>query len=266
MNLDEYREMKAQETEEVVVDAQIEQGAVANVEQVVQTPTEIEQPQSSGATETPVQEDAPQVPTKVTYNGQEFEVEQLVQAQTEAERLRQENIQASRTVQQASVAQQYYTKLMENPEYAKAFAEKNGLMYLDPKEQAIQELEQNYNNLLVKQEIDTMKIKYPDFNEQEVLKFAVDRRLSSLDDAYTLFKAQSGTASPAMDIEAIKAQIRQELQAELQSNTNTGSMIGSSGGGAKSVQSQTTDLSSAELRIAQGLGISAKEYQKWKDA
>lgn len=271
MNIDEYRAFKAQQEEESAGgagDVQVEQTTAAMPEQNVQETGQVqsapEQSQIEGAVQP--EPETPQTPSTIKVGDTEYSVDELVQARTEAEVLRQQQVAAQAQLQQASVAQQYYAKLMENPEYAKAFAQNNGLAYIDPKEQAVQELQQRYDQMLLEREIDNMKLKYQDFNPQEVVKFAVDRKINNLEDAYLLNKARTGSLEPqgTIDKTSITEQIRQEVLAELKSEVNTGSLIGG-GGSGKPVQDSTPQLTSQEIRVAKGLGMTPLEYAKWKN-
>lgn len=248
MNIDQYREEQARIQSELEVEqgAQVEQTATDAVEQGVQEA--IQEEQSS---------------TEVTAEAS-AQVEQV--ANPDVERLQAELNQAKQYLKQAEEAKIWYDKINENPEYAQAFAKDKGLAYVDPKDRAVQELEQRYQTMLVEKEIQNLSIKYPDFNAEQVVATAVNKGLNNLEDAYLLSKVAQGTAQPAtqsIDVEALKAQIRQELQNELQSQVSTTSMIGA-GTGSQSVQPSGVELTAHELKVAQSFGISPAEYQKMK--
>ena len=269
MNIDEYRAMKAEMEQEQpegtgVENAQIEQSPVVTPEQGTQETEQVQPPSEPATQQEPVGQ--AEIPSTIKYGEAEYEVESLIKAKEEAEALRQQQAQIQAQLQQTQIAQQYYNKLMENPEYAKAFAQNNGLTYIDPKEQAVQELQSRYNQVLLEREIEVMQIKHKDFNPQEVVKFAYEKGISNLEDAYLLHKARNDSPKQeAIDINTIREQIRQEIQNELQSNVNTGSLIGGSGGGGKPVQSSAPELSAQEMKVARGLGLSPKEYAFYKN-
>lgn len=268
MNIDEYRAMKAELEQEQVEqtggadDAQVEQNPTVTPEQSPEKAEQVQSPQEPAPEQST--DGQTEVPSVIKYGEAEYEVESLIKAKQEAEILRQQQIEVQRQLQQAQVAQQYYQKLMENPEYAKAFAQNNGLAYIDPKEQAVQELQNRYNQVLLEREIENMQIKYKDFNPQEVVKFAYDKKIGNLEDAYILMNARTGKQETP-DINTIREQIRQEIQNELQLNVNTGSLIGGSGGGGKPVQSNAPELSAQEIKVARGLGLTPKEYAFYKN-
>ena len=272
MNIDEYRAFKAQQEQESAGgagDVQVEQTTATMPEQNIQETGQVQPtPEQAQIQETVHDEpETPQIPSTIKVGDAEYSVDELIQARTEAETLRQQQAAAAAQLEQAAIAQQYYSKMMENPEYAQAFAQNNGLTYIDPKEQAVQELQQRYDQMLLEREIDNMKLKYQDFDPQEVVKFAVDRQINNLEDAYLLNKARTGSLQQkeSIDKDAIAEQIRQEVLAELKSEVNTGSLIGG-GGSGKVVQDDTPQLSATEIRVAQGLGMTPLEYAKWKNA
>lgn len=258
MNIDEYLAIKNEPTNEVEEVAQTQSETTDVTQADVPEATEAivpSQPETVEPTETKTEQ------PEVTYD-------EFVKTQQELEQMRQVSANMNRQIQQAQVAQQYYDKMMQDPGYAKVFAEKNGLTYIDPQQQAVVELEQKYNDLLLQREIENMQIKYPDFDPKEVIQTAVDRGLNSLEDAYVLSKARSkGEAQPIQntDVNSLKEQIRQELLNELQSGVDTGTLVGASGGGAKPITNDAPSLSSAELRVAQNMKMSPDEYAKWKN-
>lgn len=269
MNIDEYRAMKAElEQEQVdetggVDNAQVEQSSIVTPEQSAEE-TEQVQPSQEPAVEQGT-DGQTEVPSTIKYGEAEYEVESLIKAKQEAEVLRQQQMQIQQQLQQAQVAQQYYAKMMENPDYAKAFAQNNGLAYIDPKEQAVQELQSRYNQMLLEREIENMQIKYKDFNPQEVVQFAYNKGIGNLEDAYILMGARNGGNKENPDLTSIREQIRQEIQNELKLNVNTGSLIGGSGGGGKPVQTSAPELSDQEMKVAKGLGLTPKEYAFYKN-
>lgn len=260
MNIDEYLAIKNDEAKGDGVDAQVEQDAVVVTQ---------ENQQETPETTIPVQQEPieqTQVQTgEQTETTPQVSYDEFTKTQQELEQLRQTASQLQTQAQQAQVAQQYYDKIMADPGYAKVFAEKNGLEYIDPQQQAVIQLEQRYNDLLLQREIENMQIKYSDFNAEEVIKLAVDKGLNNLEDAYVLSKATAPSKPNELDVASIKEQIRQEVLNELQSNVDTSTLVGASGGGAKPVTDDTPKLSPAELRVAQNMKMSPQEYAKWRN-
>lgn len=255
MNLDEYRAIKNQ-TEGNATNAQTEHQPTQTVEQnVSQTPEVPASPESLAVQETA---------TKIKFGEQEYDVEQLVQAKQQADSLALEQERLKDEVAQANLAQQYFNKMMENPTYAETFAQNNGLQYVDPNQQKIQALEKQYNKVLLDQEISNLKTKYDDFNQSEVVKFAVDSGIKNLEDAYLLKKTKSAeTVAKGMDANAIKEQIRQEILNELRLEVNTTSLIGAGTGGMQT-QASAPQLTPAELNVAKRMKMTPEEYLKFK--
>lgn len=281
MDLDQYLEVKAQEEAEKQEGTQNAQAqyttassleefmeatgaytkAPATPEQQVETQEVVDEHQATDP------QPPQQTPDKVVIEGVEYDVNHLIKQAQEAEVLRANAERLYKENQGNQTAVQYYQKMMEDPEYAKAFAQDRGLPFVDPQQQAVQELEQNYRNLLLERDIESLKSQHSDFDPQVVVQFALERQIPNLRDAYLLHKATTGQqASPqAMDEGALREQIKQEILAELTaSQTDTGSLIGAQGGGAKPVQNQGPQLSALEIKIAREFGLSPEEYAKYK--
>jgi phage I-like protein len=134
----------------------------------------------------------------------------------------------------------------------------------------MQELESELFDLRLQQEVATLSSKYADFDVNEVINFAVNREMTNLEDAYLLNKQYKGFTAPqqvntqtvqptaSVDVEALKAQIRAELQAEM----NTSTII--SGSGQAPSTPNPIQLSDAEMRVAKKMGLSPEEYAKWR--
>jgi hypothetical protein len=264
MNLDEYRALMAQQE----VEQEQPQGDVADVQvkQSTATPpvqTQEETTQTGDGNQEPPTQSAPQV---IEIDGAEVPVDELKNGYLRQSDYTRKTQELAQQKAQLEIAQKYYEALQSNPAEAKLFAEKNNLPYLSPQEMELTQIKQQYEDMLVQQEVALMKTKYPDFNEADVVKFTVENKMNSLEDAYLLLKAKSGSAqSQPADIEAIKQQIRQEVLQELQSNQSTGSIIGTQGV-QRPVVDDTPTLSEAERKVARGLRMSDKEYVKWRDA
>jgi phage I-like protein len=270
MNLDQYRAMKAQEQEdttqtEVQPNAQTEQVPTEPVQPGVQeTPQNEPTPPSTG-TETPAQNEPSADPTPQFFeiNGEQVSLEELQKGylrQSDYTRKTQEVSRKQREIQQA---QALFEQLNQNPEVAQQIG-------YNPQEASYQALQDELADLRLQQEITTLSTKYPDFNADAVIDFAVARNLPNLEDAYLLNKQYSQFTQPpatpvvpqqqpqAIDVEALKAQLRAELQAEM----NTSTIINGSGT-APTTQADVV-LTDAERRVARGMGMSDAEYAKWR--
>lgn len=263
MNIEEYRAMKAKEQEQAtnpggeVVNAQVEQSTNAmpgtTQEETTQTSHAPEEQPAQTETQTIEIEGIGAVPID--------ELKQGYLRQSDYTKKTQELAQQRK---EAEIAKKYFDALQANPEQAQRFAEENNLPYVSQKDLEFEKMKEQYELMIVKQEIETMKAKYPDFDEQSVLQVAGEKNFDNLEDAYLFTKAKQGVAQP-VDIDSIKEQIRQEVLNELQSNQNTSSIIGKQGA-SRPIVDDTPQLTQAELRVAQGLGMTPKEYAKWRDA
>lgn len=248
MNIDEYRAMKADMEKETEADAQVQQGSTTAVEEVV--PQADKEPGASEASS--AEQETQAVPSDI----------EAIKA--ENARLMTEQQQIAQALKEAEEAKVWYSKINEDPEYAKAFAESKGLQYIDPESKAVKQMESHYQSLLLERDIQMLSTKYDDFNAQEVIQVALNKNIGNLEDAYIIHKASKGSITKAPDMDAIREQIRQEIQNELQSNLSTTSVIGSGGAGSQSVQPTDIELSNAELKIAKNMGLTPKEYNTWK--
>ena len=251
MNIDQFREEQARINQELEVEtnAQAEPSTTTAVEEIVQETQQTDTVSVPQGTEVQTQE----VATKVEV------------PQVEVQQLQAEIAKMNESLKQAQEAKVWFDKINANPEYAKAFAEDNGLTYIDPNQRAVQEVQARYQELLLEKEIGLLQVKYADFDPKAVIQTAVDKGINNLEDAYLLTKVQN-PAQATLDPIALKEQIRQEVLNELQSNVSTTSMIGAGGASSKQVTPTAIELSPTELKVAQGMGLSPAEYHKWKKA
>lgn len=282
MDLDQYREMKAQEQAEQqgegTHNAQAQYTTASSLEEFMEATGAYtkspDAPEQQVATQEVADEPeatdpqpSQQTTDKVTVDGVEYDVKELIKQTQEAQNLRTNAERLYKENQSNQTAVQYYQKMMEDPEYAKAFAQDRGLPFIDPQQQAVQELEQNYRNLLLERDIESLKSQHSDFDPQTVVQFALERQIPNLRDAYLLQKATVAQQSTpqSMDEGALREQIKQEILAELTaSQADTGSLIGAQGGGAKPIQEQGPQLTAQEIRIAQEFGLTPEQYAKYK--
>jgi len=288
MNIEEYRAMVAQEQEQANQPEVTPEAVVEETQSPIDTPENasegsVDVETSEQVQEVPNEETTPQTPvmSEIEVDGQKFTVEQikqLTQAQQNALRREQELARERRELEDARKLQEM---IYANPQLAQELRQK-GLPILDPQEKQLKEVNQRYQDLLLEREIDTLKMKYEDFDPRTVIQYAFDNRLSNLEDAYHLVKVkgqgspqnvstplsnasggQVAPTTPSIDVEALKEQIRQDVLKELQSNVDTGSLM-TSNGSPVPVVDNSVKLSNAEMRIARNLRMSPEEYMKWK--
>lgn len=268
MNLDQYRAMKAQEQtdttqSEVQPNAQAVEVPTTTVQSDVPETTQIESAQPNtteqGTTQAEPSTDEPQF---FEINGEKVSLEELQKGYLRQSDYTRKTQEVSRKQREIDQARALFEQLNQNPEVAQQIG-------YNPQEASYQALQDELADLRLQQEINTLSTKYPDFNADEIIDFAVSRNLPNLEDAYLLNKqysqftqptvpAQTVTNTPQIDVETLKAQIRAELQAEL----NTSTIINGSGT-APTTQTEVT-LTDAEKRVARSMGLSEAEYAKWR--
>lgn len=245
MNLLEYREMKAQEEK-----------AKESAPEV----TETVQPQTTPPEETNAVPETPQI-TEYEINGEKVSLEELTKGYLRQSDYTKKTQEVARQSREAQEALSLFEQVKQRPEVAEA-------LNYDPREAETRQIEQNYYDLMLEQEVSTLSAKYADFEVSEVLDFAVQRNMQSLEDAYFLNKQYKGTNSttPAptapivqsVDVDALKQQIREELLAE----QNTSTII--SGQGTPPATQQAPVLTASQMRVAEKMGLSPDEYMKWR--
>jgi hypothetical protein len=268
MNIDEYRAIKAQEQtdttsqqSEVQPNAQTEQVSTTTVQPGVQETPQTEPVQPDSGTEAPAQtEPSGNEPQFFEINGEKVSLEELQKGylrQSDYTRKTQEVSRKQREIQQA---QALFEQLNQNPEVAQQIG-------YNPEQHRVQTMEEELADLRLQQEINTLSTKYADFDAEEAIEFAISRNLQNLEDAYLLNKNYKASApvpsqpvanTPQIDVETLKAQIRAELQAEL----NTSTII--SGSGSAPQATPEVVLSDAEKRVARAMGMSEADYAKWR--
>lgn len=160
---------------------------------------------------------------------------------------------------QMQEAQKLYDFLQENPHLVDVMAEayQNGggngqtPALTTQVQQQLEMVHQQLANIELDKEILGLKNKYPDFDEEKVIKFAANNGLTNLDIAYKALKADMVTK------DSVKEQVLKELQ---ENNEATRALIGNYGNdGATS-----NGLTSQEKAYAKKLDMTEEEYLKWK--
>lgn len=169
--------------------------------------------------------------------------------------------------EQTQSALELYKYLEENPHLVQAMrdVDVNGYQQLnsfvpDEVTKKVQELEEYIQEQKYNAYVNELKTKYNDFDEDKVLQYAEEHEVYDLEIAYKALKADS-VKEP--DIDTLKAQIREELLAELKQNSlSTQSIVGSVN--QKPINQTEVSLSNREQRIARAMGMSNEEYAKWR--
>lgn len=275
MNIEEYRAMKAEEAQSAQEQQQMDsKGEQPNAQAQQQSATISQQgsetqaqnqDEAPNATEQEQGESSQGTPQTIEIDGQEVSIDELKSGYLRQSDYTRKTQELARDREKAEIAERYYDAVQNNPELARELAEQHNLPYVSKEDARVQELEQKYYDLLVQQEVSDLQNKYGDFDVQGLIKYAFDKKMPNLEDAYTLFTASQGQANVKaddFDKDAFAEQIRQQVLAELQSNGDTASIIGT-GGASAQVESQTPTLSPDEMRVARGMKLTPEEYAKW---
>jgi hypothetical protein len=284
MNLLEYRALKAEE--EAAKNSQNTQGSGEQSHaQVVESTTPVVQ---SGVQETNQNQSVPPVqttengaqsaigeaetsqsasPQVFEINGQQVTLDELQKGYLRQSDYTRKTQDIARQARELEYAKQVMERVKQNPEVAQQ-------IQFDPIAAERDLLEAQKMDLALQREVDTLGTKYADFDVAETLEFALAHQLPNLEDAYLLNKTYKGEKpqirqTPSItqttqavtlpDMEALKAQIRQELLAE--QNTNT---IITGQGGTTPVTPSAPHLTPQELSVAKNMGMSPEEYARWR--
>ena len=280
MNIDEYRAMKAEEAQEPQEqqqmdsqreeqpDAQAQHTPVADTETIVHEQEEGDNTsQESGTEETAQSTQGEAETTYVEVNGQQVPIDELRDGYLRQSDYTRKTQELARDREKTQIAERYYEAATKDPELAQRLATENDIPYMTPEDARVKDLETKYYDLQLQQEVSTLQAKYPDFDPKEIVKTAYTKGISNLEDVYLMTKgasAQQQTAPKELDVTALTEQIRQQVLAELESTVDTSSIITSSGGQTQ-VKDEQPNLSSQQLRVAKGMGLSPAEYSKWQN-
>lgn len=248
MNIEQYRELKAQELanankpEETVEEQPIVEEEVKPVEETI---------------EEPIQEKE----HKVEIDGKELTLEELKNGYLRQSDYTKKTQELSRQRKETEDAISFYESLKNNPEQLEELRKTTHVPEgLDPASAKIMELENKMYDMMLEKEIETLQTKYSDFEVKTVLETAQAKGIVNLEDAYLLSRSMR-----PIDSEAIKEQVRKEILAEIEKERNDTSTVISSQVDAKPVTPKQAEISQSELKVAQGMGLTSEEYIKWRD-
>lgn len=289
MNIEQYREMVANEAKQAEQETQQTESQGSEQTNVEQQPTEtqenatpvqqtetIETPEGAKPGEVhqeePIQT-TPTVPEVIEIDGKPVPIDELKNGYLRQSDYTKKTQELARQREQQAIADAYYQAINSRPELAEAVAKQFNLPFIDPTQAELMEAKHKLQDMELKQEVDLLSSKYSDFEAREVLNFAVENKIENLEHAYTLLSHQKGASVKAdpiveaqeiVDVASLKEEIRQELLKELQSNVDTQSLIQTSGS-AVAVKDTTPTLSQTELKVARNLRMTPEEYAKWRD-
>lgn len=248
MNLDEYRALKAKTDKQ----------------------EEIQENEPEVTKETEQKEDTPEQTKEDEVVALEIDGETLTIDQIKEGYMRQSDYtRKTQTLkqreQQAQEAVEFVEQLQGNPNVIEILSKDYKVPKIDRKADAYKQLENDYNDLLIKTEIQQLQQRYGEFDVEEVLRTAAEGKLEDLDTAYHIVRSRKGET---VDEETLRKKLRDELLEELtaqnEATVNTGSVIGKGGGGTPPTNTGP-EVSNQEVRVAKAMGMSPKEYATWRD-
>lgn len=165
-------------------------------------------------------------------------------------------------------AVEVFNYLKENPQIVQALQAideqgvvDNGVMQkTSPESAMMKQLYYNQKSMEVDMQLDKLRDKYGEFDAVEVLNMATQLRTEDLEHAYKLVNYDK----IAVDQQKLKEQVKAELKAELEQNRFKTQTIVSAP--SSQMQPNLNTLTPEEVRVATGMGLSAEDYSKWKNA
>ena len=269
MNIDQYRELKAQEsqasqtTEQTPVTATSTETTPATTPVVETTAPSVE---TTPIETTPEVTPTATLPDKITIDGiGEVSVEELKNGYLRQSDYTRKTQEVSRKTKEVEEAVVLFEHLKQNPQLAQQLLQTKELpANLDPTQTKVSELEEKLYDMMLEKEIDTLSSKYSDFEVKDVLEIAQKKGITNLEDAYLLSKSYKSTHQTT-DIEKFKEQMKKEVMAELEQERKSTQSIISSRGDSPIVQTNAPKLSDAEHKVAKMMKLSDDDYIKWRD-
>lgn len=171
----------------------------------------------------------------------------------------------ARQREQMHEALELFEHLKKNPQLIEAIAE-NGDAYTGnvvrtatPEHEAIQQIMYNQKSLEVDLKLNDLRSRYGDFDETQLFERAT---ALGTEDLETVLKSMKYETVAGIDENAIIEKAKKQLMAELEAKKSSVATVVSSKSGT--VAKNKVTLTKEEQRIADGMGISYKDYVKWR--
>lgn len=122
----------------------------------------------------------------------------------------------------------------------------------------------NQESMRLDREVERLRGIYGEVNEVELFNKARDMRMDA-DNIEVLYKsmAYDGNKPQTIDKDALMAEMKQQLMAELQQNRTATTTIASVP--AQPITTTPVELTAEEKRVADGMRMSYEDYAKWKN-
>ena len=125
---------------------------------------------------------------------------------------------------------------------------------------AIRGLQYQVQSMRVDSELQSLHEKYGDFDEDALFRTATENKTNNLE---MVLKSMMYESKPdTSTVEQLKKQLRDELKAELEQNRDTVSTVVTN---KSSKRRSTPRLTKEEKHVAEMMGMTPSEYNKWKN-
>lgn len=262
MNIDEYRALKAQMEKEATEEAQeIEQPV-----DVVKSEEETKPEEIETVEEEP--EEKKDKPITVDIDGKEVTLDELRNGYLRQSDYTKKTQELSNQRKETKEAVELYEYLKSNPHIAQQIQENGGEVpdRIDPSLAKVKELENKMYDMMLEREVETLQSKYDDFEVREVLELANEKGIVNLEDAYHLLKANKPSSQETLYVDKVKEELRKEILRELSEERDSTQTIISTNSQSSLPNVNLPQISKQELSVARNMGLSEKEYIKWRDA
>ena len=251
-----------------IVDDVAEDAVVDDVAEDVVVDDVVDGESTTVETDTP---EVPETPTTYDIDGESYTLEQL--REFKQGHLRQDDYtrktqELARMREELSDVAELRDYLASNPQLIEAMNQmdidpniQDKAMQYNPVMQRLNALESQIAEKELDSELSRLSSKYSDFNDVAVLEKATELGISDLEFVYLGMRGDSNMDAEKIKTEAV-AQAKAEIMKEIKANKNiTQTLVDNS---STTVEPDVVELSATELRVAEGLGLSAEDYAKWK--
>ena len=174
----------------------------------------------------------------------------------------------ARQREELAEAVEVFNYLKENPQIVQALqtideqgiVDRGVMQKTSPENAMMKQLYYNQKSMEVDMQLDKLRDKYGEFDAVEVINMATQLKTEDLEHAYKLVNYDK----IAVDQQKLKEQVKAELKAELEQNRFKTQTIVSAP--SSQMQPNLNTLTPEEIRVATGMGLSAEDYSKWKNA
>ena len=247
MNIEEYKALKEQDTQ----------------------PTEVKEEPVQTEVKTVVDEPIVEKPITVEIDGKEVTIDELSKGYLRQSDYTKKTTDVSNQKKELADAKALYDMVQSNPTLRKqlesAGGNENILEKTSGEHRRIATLESELANMKLDTVLSDLQNKYPDFNETKVINEAAKRGITDLEFIYKALRDDNG---PLVDKDALRAELKAELQTELglsKAKVPPTIMNGKKSGGAPTANADAPNITASEKRMAKSFGMTIEEYIRNRD-